>query len=124
MTSRRLPCPWQVVEAVPMNAWHESLEQFCCAGETPRLHLVGAKGRDAHFADPDGQGGHRADFIDLFWPFVDLPQVPVERESVNGDDVHLFEHAQILQAHDERWIDGRDAAEHARKCRVLLPNGL
>ena len=63
-----------------------------------------------------------ADLVELRRPFVDLPEVPVERKAVHRDDVDLVQHALARQALDEardrsatcrpstrgrRWVLGR-----------------
>jgi len=50
--------------------------------------------------------------------------VPVERETVQRHDVNLIERAFCLKVLNERRIDRRDAAEHARQGRVRGADGL
>ena len=51
------------------------------------LHLLGAKGRNAHLRHPQRKRGHLLDFGELARPLVDLPVIPVERKSVYGDHI-------------------------------------
>ena len=83
-----------------MDALHAPGEQLRRALEAELLHLLGAERRDAHFRHPEGQLGDGADLVQLVRPLVDLPVVPVEREAVHRDDVHVIEHALLL--HERR----------------------
>ena len=121
---RRLPGARQVIEAVPMDPRRLADEKLGRPFQSPDLDLLGAEGRDADLADPDRQVGDGADLVDLRRPFVDLPQVPVEREAVHGDRVDVVEHPLVRHVADEGGIDRRHAAEHARKRGVLGPDRL
>ena len=121
VAGRRLPGARQVVEAVPVDARRLADQKLGRPLQAPDLDLLGAEGRDADLADPDRQVGDGADLVDLRRPFVDLPQVPVEREAVHGDRVDVVEHALVRQVADEAGIDRRHAAEHARKRRRSRP---
>src|SRR4051812_29322572 len=50
---RRLPFLWQVVEAVPMDAWRLAGQKLSGLAQPPFLHLLGTEGRDPDLGDPD-----------------------------------------------------------------------
>jgi hypothetical protein len=99
-------------------------QEFGSAFQPPNLNLVGSKGRDAHLADPDRFVRHSVDFVELGWPLMDLPQVPVEREAMHGYDVDMIENPAVLEITDESGVDRRHASEYARQLGVLRPDRL
>ncbi len=100
-----------------------ALEQFGGALQTKDLDLVRAKGGDADLGDPDGEVGYGADFGELFGPVINLPVVPIERETMNGDCIEVFEQAVALEELDESGINGRYPAEHHGQLWADLSNG-
>jgi hypothetical protein len=99
-------------------------QQFSRAIEAPGLDLLGAEARHADLRDPDRTIGHGPDLLNLCRPFVDRPQVPIERKPVHRDRIDVIEHTFAGHVGDKVRIDGRNAAENARQRRVGVLHGL
>ena len=80
-------------------------QQLRGAIQAPDLHLLGPEGGDADLAHPDRLVGDGADLVDPRWPFMDLPEVPVEREAVHRHGVHMVQHAVIAHPVHKAGID-------------------
>ena len=112
------PFHGQVEERIPEDARHAAEQQLGGAAQAEHLHLLRPEGADADFGHPDGLVRHRLDLGDLGRPFVDRPQVPVEREAVHRDDIHRVQRAVPFHAAHPGRIDGRHAAQHAGDRRI------
>ena len=67
--------------------------------------------------DPDRQVGQRRNFIEFGRPFLDPPQIPIERKSVDRHDIDLVEDADARHPLQEQGID-RQLFSHQRKLRL------
>src|SRR5438105_14253800 len=115
MSSSRRPRPRQVVQAVPMHAFGSPDEQLGGAAQTELLYFLGPESRYAHFGHPHRKIGHLLDLADLVGPFMDSPMIPVERETVYGDHIHVIEHALHFYIPNKDRIHGGDAAQNAQQ---------
>ena len=113
----------QVEKAVPKNAVDAAKQEFRRASQPKHLNFIGAKSRDAYFRYPDRQIGYCADFIELFWPIVKLPMIPVEGKPVDTDRVEVFEQIVAFEQGDERGINRGNSPEDQRQVRAILPYG-
>ena len=106
----------------PIHEWPQRLDDIRAV--VPDHPVWVSEVGDAAFGDPDRPVRHYgADVLEPLRPFVDRPQVPVEREAVHGygiDGVHrpVLDH----QPH-EVGIDRRHAAQHAGEPRALGGDG-
>ena len=119
---RRFPRRGQIHEAVPEDAVHLPEQQLFRSLQAKHLHFVGTKRRDADLRHPDRQVRHCANFVQLFGPVIDLPMVPVERETMHRDGVEMVEQPIVFQQRDEDGINRRNAAQYQRQVRRLPPN--
>src|SRR5215213_4226701 len=81
---RRRPGAGQVVEAVPVNPWAATAQQFRRAFQAPGLNFLRSEAGDAYFRDPHGQRGRGPYLVELGWPIAQPPQIPGQRETVDG----------------------------------------
>src|SRR5215212_5066562 len=105
MPRRRLPCRGKVVKTVPMDPWGPAGKKFCGPAHAPVLNFFSAERRYADLGHPDRQGHDGLNFGELVRPLIDLPQIPVEREAVHGDDINMVENALCLHVLNEGWVD-------------------
>src|SRR3954469_3250655 len=124
MPRGRFPGGGEVIETVPMYPRSPACEQFCRAANAPVLNFFGAERGYADFCHPNRQRHERLNLGDLVRPLVDLPQIPVKRKAMHGDDVDMFENTLRLHVFYERRVDRRDAAEHPRQRWMDRVNGL
>src|SRR5690242_8674343 len=101
-----------------MDPRRTSDQEICGALKSPRLNFVGAERGYADLGHPDRHGYPLLNFGDLLRPLLDLPQIPVQRETMHRDRIDVIEHTARFHVLHEAWIDRRDAAEHTRKRRV------
>src|ERR1044071_8885707 len=91
MASGGGPGSGQIVKAVPMNSRRPADEQLRRPAQAELLHFFGAKARDPHFGHPQRQVADSGNFLEPLGPLVNLPMIPVERESMQGDHVEAVE---------------------------------
>ncbi len=117
-----LPLARQIQQAVPKNSLGAPQQQFRRALQTEDLDFIRPERRYADFRHPDGQRGHRPDFIQFLRPIVDLPMVPIQREAMHRHAVQMVEQAIALQQGNELRINGRDSAQDQGQRRAQFPD--
>src|SRR5690349_7006464 len=108
MAGRGAPFVWQIVKAVPVNPRGSSEQKVRSLFYAPGLNLFRTEARNAGLGHPDGHMGDVLDFLQLGRPFVDLPEIPVERKAVNGKRIDMVEDPLALEIADEVRIDRRN----------------
>src|SRR4051794_341714 len=74
----------KIEQRVPVNARSLAAEQLRAASHTELLNFFCPEARDAHFRNPHRKVGCLSNFVQFCGPLLDLPMVPVERETVHG----------------------------------------
>ena len=88
-----------------MNPLRVTGEKLDRALHAPGLDLIGAKGRYADLGYPHRERNERLNLRNLVGPFLDFPQIPVERKTVYRHRVNVVEHAAPFQVFNKTGID-------------------
>src|SRR5690606_17167779 len=124
VTGRGAPRHGQIVKAIPLDAGGAATKKLCRPVEAPDLHFFRPETRHPDFTYPERQIGNGADFLQLLWPFTDLPQVPVERKAMHRDRVEPLQNTEILHALHEAWINRRYSAQDPDDIRIFPLDGI
>jgi hypothetical protein len=102
-----------------VNARRSSGEQLRRLFHAPSLNFFRAEARDAYFGHPHRKIRHRVDRRKPLRPLINLPKIPIERETVNGNHIHILENAFRCEGANEMFVDRRDAAKNPQQARPL-----
>jgi hypothetical protein len=123
VTGGRLPLPGQIEQAVPIDAFGAVQQQFTCPLQTEHLDFIRPEGRNTHLRHPDRQMGDCPDLVKLLGPIIDLPMVPIQRETMHRHAIQVIQQMIALQQRDKIGINGRDPAEDQWQLRAQFPDG-
>src|SRR5690606_15364265 len=110
----------EVEQTIPEDALHTVSQQLLRTTQAEQLYLIGAERGYAYFGHPDRLGRDCLYLANPIRPLVQPPVVPVQREAVNGHDVHVVEYTVRIQPPEEVRIDGRHSPENDRNSRSEL----
>ena len=111
VTGRCLPLGRQIEQAVPENSFGVSEQQFGRALEAKCLDFIGSESGDAYLRYPNWEVGYIADFLEFFWPVIDLPMIPIQGKAMHRHGVQMSKQTVFFQQLNESRINRRYPAQ-------------